>query len=82
MTDIDKLHKIYQDAEQRAQKLMAERDEQIQKISDRFNERLRQANQQAAEHQKAWLDAQVAQSLLDRPDGERLAAALGIELPE
>jgi len=72
------LQKAYEDAEQQAQKIMAERDDAMQKLRDRFDDRLRKANDKAADAQKAWLDAEVRESLKDRPDGEALAASLNL----
>lgn len=81
MTDIKKLKTDFEQAEAKAQKLMADKDEAIEKIRDRYGDRLRNANQDTAEKQKLWLDAQAAEGLLDRPDGEAIAHALGLSLP-
>lgn len=74
--------KAYQEAEAKAQQIMAERDEAMAKVRDRFDDRLRKATDKAAEMQKRMLDAQVRESLKDRPDGEALAASLGISLDD
>jgi hypothetical protein len=76
------LHETYEKAEQDAQKIMADRDDAIQKVRDRFDDRLRKANDKAAKAQKVWLDAQAAEALLDRPDGEAVAQALGLNLSD
>jgi vacuolar-type H+-ATPase subunit E/Vma4 len=82
MTDTKSLQKAFEDAEAHAQKIMADKDEALSKVRDRYADKLRDANNEAAEAQKAWLDAQVAQDLLDRPDGEALAASLGVDLSQ
>lgn len=79
MTD---LKKQYEEAEARAQKIMADRDEALQKVRDRFDDKLREANAEAAEAQKALNDTEAARALMDRPDGRAIADALGLELPE
>ena len=43
-------------------------------------DKVQAANQKAADAQKAYLDAEVRESLKDRPDGEAVAASLGISL--
>lgn len=78
---IDNLREKYEKAEADAQKIMADKDEAIQKVRDRYGERLQKANQKAADAQKEWADAEAANALLDRPDGEALAERLGLELP-
>ncbi len=70
------LKKAYEDAEANAQKIMAERDEAMAKVRERFDDRLRKANADAADAQKRFMDAEVIQSLLDRPDGEAVARSL------
>jgi hypothetical protein len=50
----------------------ADRQEQRAKVQE--------ANNKAAAAQKAWLDAEVRESLKDRPDGEAVAVSLGINL--
>lgn len=81
MSDLKKLQADYEKAEEHAQKIMADKDEAIQKVRDRYGERLQKANQKAADAQKEWADAEAANALLDRPDGEALAERLGLELP-
>lgn len=80
--DLDKLRSDAEKAEQRAQKLMAEKDEAVQKVRDKYTDRLRDANDEAAAAQKALCDAEAANALLDRPDGPSVAEALGLTLPE
>lgn len=82
MTDISKLRSDYETAEAKAQKLMADRDEALAKVRDRFDERLQDANQEAADAQKAWMDAEAASALVGRDDAETVAANLGLTLPE
>lgn len=74
------LQKAFEDAEAKAHEIQADRDEALRKVRDRFDDKLRKAVDKAAEAQKAWLDAQVAESLKDRPDGEAIAASLGVDL--
>lgn len=82
MTDIKKLRADYEDAEAKAQKLMADKDEALAKVRDRFGGRLRKANDAAAEAQKALNDAEAAAALVGRDDAEIIAANLGLTLPE
>jgi hypothetical protein len=71
--DLDKLRKEYEDAEAKAQKLQADRDEAIAKVRDRYDGKLRAATDAAAAAQKEWRDAEAFVPLLDRPDGESVA---------
>lgn len=76
------LKQAWQDAEAKAQKIMADKDEAVQKIRTRFDERLRAANNKAAEAQKAYLDADAVDELRSRDDQEnaaRIAENLGLE---
>jgi ElaB/YqjD/DUF883 family membrane-anchored ribosome-binding protein len=82
MTDIEHLRDKYEKAEQKAQELQADKDDALQKVRDRFNDRLRKANDDLAEAQKALADAEAAQALVGRPDAELIAANLGLTLPE
>jgi hypothetical protein len=75
------LEAAYKDAEAKAFKVQTDRDEAITKVRAKYDDRLRKANNETAQAQKAWLDAQAADALLDRPDGEEVARALGLELP-
>ena len=77
---VQDLQDKFEKAEAQAHKIQADRDEALEKLRDRFDDRLRKANADAAEAQKAWLDAQVREELRDRPDGETLAGSLGIDL--
>lgn len=72
--------KAFEQAEEKAQKIMADRDEAMAKLRDRFDERLRKANQEAAEAQKEWMDAEAVEALRDRPDGEDVARSLNLSL--
>jgi hypothetical protein len=82
MSDLDKLEQTWRDLEAKAQRIMADKDEAIAKVRERYADKQRQANQDAADAQKAYLDADAAAALLDRPDGADVAAALGLTLPE
>ena len=75
----DTLRKRWQDAEAKAQKLQADKDDALAKTRDRYSEKLRAAADDAAAAQKEWLDALAGDSLLDRPDGEQIARSLGLE---
>lgn len=91
MTDLE--HAWLQ-AEAKAQKLQADKDAALTKVRDQYNTKVAKAVDEAAAAQKAYLDDQVIQSLLDRidpdapdPDAERAriqaqAAALGLTLPD
>lgn len=67
MTKTD-LQKAYEDAEAQAQKIMADRDEALAKVRDRYDDRLRKATDKVAQAQKALLNQQVLESLKDRAD--------------
>jgi hypothetical protein len=82
MTDTNTLKTQYEQAETDAQKLMAEKDDALEKVRTRYGKRLQDANQKAAQAQKAWSDAVAAEALLDRPNGEALAQTLGLTLPK
>lgn len=82
MTDIDKLRSDYEAAEAKAQKLMADKDEALEKVRDRYGDRLRKANDDAAAAQKALADAEAAAALVGREDAELVASNLGLTLPE
>lgn len=82
MTEIEKLHGEYEKAERAAHALMAEKDEHLQKVLDRYRDKLQQANQDAADAQKALCDAEAAAALVGRDDAETVAENLGLTLPE
>lgn len=82
MSELKKLRSDYEKAEAKAQKIMADKDEALAKIRERFTERLQAANDDAAAKQKVWADAEAANALLDRPDGGLVAERLGLELPD
>ncbi len=65
----------------KAYALQAEKDAALAKVKDKYGDKLRSANDAAAVAHKALLDAQAAGALLDRPDGEAVAEALGLTLP-
>lgn len=78
MSQLDELQQRYEAAEAKAHKLQADRDEALAKVRDRFNDRLRAAVDDAAQAQQELLDAQVLDSLADRPETERDAFAATI----
>lgn len=81
----DDLRKAWEQAEAKAHKLQAQKDAAMDKareVRDRLAPKMREANQAAADAQKAYLDAMAAEALLDRPDGEAVANSLGLKLPE
>lgn len=80
MSDVETLRKEWQDAEAKAIKLQNDRDEALDKVRTRFNEKLTAAVDEAAAAQKAFLDAQVVDSLRGRDDGEVVARTLGLSL--
>lgn len=80
MSTVESLEKAWRDAEAKAVKLQNEKDEAVSKVRDRFGDKLRSAVDEAASAQKAFLDAEVVESLRDRPDGEDVARALGVSL--
>lgn len=80
MSKVTELKKRFTDAEAKAHKLQAEKDDALAKVRSRFGDRLRKATDDAAAAQKAWLDAEAAESLKDRPDGEQVAQTLGLSL--
>ena len=82
MTDIDTLRADYEAAEQKAQKLMAEKDAAMDDIRSHYGDALRAANDEAAAAQKALCDAEAAAALVGRDDAETVAANLGLTLPE
>jgi hypothetical protein len=77
MSDLDKLEQTWRDLEAKAQKIMAEKDEAIAKVREQYTDQAAQANEDAADAQKAFLDADAAAALLDRPDGEAVAERWG-----
>lgn len=80
MSNTEKLREDWEKAEANAQKLMGEKDDAIDKVRARYGDRLRMANDKAAAAQKRFLDADAADALRDRPDGQAVAAALGLTL--
>jgi hypothetical protein len=82
MTSIDKLRGDYESAEAKAQKLMAEKDEAMGKVRDKYAEKLAVANDEAAAAQKALCDAEAAAALVGRDDAAVVANNLGLTLPE
>jgi cell fate (sporulation/competence/biofilm development) regulator YmcA (YheA/YmcA/DUF963 family) len=67
MADIEKLRAEYERVEAKAHALQAEKDEAAQKLIDKYRDRQRDANQKAAEAQKALCDAEAAAALVGRP---------------
>jgi predicted nucleic acid-binding Zn-ribbon protein len=82
MADLEKLRGEYEAAETKAQSLMADKDDALQKVLDKYREKMRDANEQLADAQKALADAEAAAALVGRPDAETVAANLGLTLPE
>lgn len=80
MTGIERLRAQFEAAEQKAQKIMAQKDADLARIRNKYRERLQRANQQTADVQKRLNDAEAVEQLKDRPDGEAVAKALGLEL--
>lgn len=86
MTDIDKLRAEFEQTEAKAQNLMAEKDDAVQKVREKYADKLRDLNNQAAAVQKKLNDAEAAQGIADRDDldddgKQRLAENLGLTLP-
>jgi chromosome segregation ATPase len=79
---IEQLRVRYEKLEAKVHKLQADKDDALQKVRDRFFDRLREANDDLAAAQKALADAEAAQALVGRPDAELIAANLGLTLPE
>jgi hypothetical protein len=75
------LETAWKDAEDKALKLQADRDQAIAKVRERYDKRLREANAAAAKAQKAYLDSEAAAALVGRADAEQVAKDLGLELP-
>ena len=76
----DKLKSEWKAAEDRAIKLQNEKDKAIDAIQSKYRDKQRKAVDEAAAKQKKFLDEEVRESLRDRPDGEAVAEALGIDL--
>jgi formate hydrogenlyase subunit 6/NADH:ubiquinone oxidoreductase subunit I len=82
MADIEKLRAEYEHAEEKAQSLMADKDDALQKVIDKYRDKMRDANQRLADAQKALCDAEAAAALVGRDDAETVAANLGLTLPD
>ena len=80
MSDTADLQAAYETAEQKAFKLQADRDDAIAKVREKYNQKIKDANDVTAVAQKAYLDALAADGLRDRPDGQAVAQALGLTL--
>ena len=76
------LEKKYEQAEAAAAKLQAEKDEALEKVYEKYGDRLREANDAAAAAQKEYMDGKIVEKLKDRFDGSLVAGALGLKLPE
>ena len=74
------LEKAWRDAEAEAVRLQNEKDDALDKVRAKYAKRQRAAVDKAAKAQKVFLDAEAADALRDRPDGEAVAEALGLEL--
>ena len=77
---VAQLKKRAESAEAKAQKLQADKDKAVDAARGKYAERLQAAVDEAAAAQKEWLDAEAAEQLRDRPNGERVARSLGLEL--
>ena len=80
----EKLEQLRQENEQAhadLYALQAKKDEAHAALYAEYREPLREAQQRAADAQKAMCDREAAEALLDRPEGEAIAASLGLELP-
>jgi hypothetical protein len=82
MADIEKLRADYERRGQRALAAGDKDEADAEGPIDRYFDRQRDANQKAAEAQKALCDAEAAAALVGRPDAETVAANLGLTLPE
>jgi hypothetical protein len=89
MPGTDKINRLrldFEQAESKAQKLMAEKDEAIAKVRERYGDKLREANDAAAAAQKAWVDAEATAALIERyPDEDERRAVMvsrRLDLPE
>lgn len=82
MADIEKLRSDFENAEEKAAKIQADRDEALLKVRERFDDRLRKANDAAAAAQKELADAEAAAALVGRDDAEIVASNLGLTLPD
>lgn len=86
MSELYILRNEYAAAEQRAQQLMAARDEALRELHEQHDADLRRATDDAARVQKELCNAEAAHALADRQDlGDddktRLADSLGLTLP-
>jgi hypothetical protein len=61
---------------------MAAKDDALQKVMDKYRDKMRDANQRLADAQKALCDAEAAAALVGRDDAETVAANLGLTLPD
>lgn len=80
MSKVSDLRKKYEAAEAKAQKLQSEKDDAFAKLRTRYADKLAKAVDEAAAAQKALNDAEAADALKDRPDGESVAQSLGLSL--
>lgn len=80
MSNAQTLKQRYEEAEAKALKLQAEKDDAIAKVRSRYADKLSAAADTAAAAQKEWLDAEAVELLRDRPDGDQVAEALGLSL--
>jgi hypothetical protein len=78
MSNLEDLEQDWKDKESAAQKIMADKDEAMRKIYDKYAKRLKDATAEAAEAQKRYLDADAATALVGRDDGEIVANNLGL----
>jgi malate synthase len=74
------LKQKWQELEADAIRLQNEKDAAIDKIRAEYGDKQRDAVDKAAAAQKAYLDADAADALRDRPDGAAVAETLGLTL--
>jgi hypothetical protein len=77
---IEELRTAHEDAETDLFQKQAAYDRALEALREEHLDGLREARDSAAKAQKALCDAEAAEALRDRPDGEAVAAALGLEL--
>jgi hypothetical protein len=74
------LQAAWQNAEAKAQAIMAEKDDAIDKVRAKYADKLRKATQDAADAQKVFLDADAAQHVINRDESVDTKVALLVSL--
>ena len=82
MPTLDELRAAFDQAESEAIALSNEYDAKRFALRDEYEPRLREANVRHVTAQKAYADAEAAHGLVGDPDAERIAAELGLTLPD